>query len=180
MNYGNRGCLAGHLVISPHKYEIKCQWQSWTCSLQGESVLICSARPLCLSHCHCQLCNVADWSDPLSSCKLHCLLPMLYSPITLGCYSFSVLQSTSVSYHLWRSPDHHTHLYTCSKLPCRLPSIFTCFLQDHLQCCSMPALALHPFCPVILFMTHWPTFWTSFLPVFPTCCQSLLLKNYLK
>ncbi len=54
MNYGSRGCLAGHLVISPHKYEIKRQWQSWTCSLQGKSVLICSARSLCLSQCHCQ------------------------------------------------------------------------------------------------------------------------------
>lgn len=46
--------IVGHLVISPHKCEIKCQWRSWTCSLQGKSVLICSARPLCLSRCHCQ------------------------------------------------------------------------------------------------------------------------------
>lgn len=140
---------------SPRKYEIKCQWQSWTCSLQGESVLICSARPLCLSHCHCQLFNVADWSDPLSCCKLHCLLPILYSPITL----WVLIPFRSCSHLQWVTIfDHH------------LTFTHTCFLPE----------ALHPFGPVILFMTHSLTFWTSFLPVFPHLLPIPALKNDLK
>lgn len=52
---GKCGSLAGHLVISPCDYEIEHEWQSWTCSPERAPVSICSARPLCLSHCHCQL-----------------------------------------------------------------------------------------------------------------------------
>lgn len=56
----------------PHKYEIKCQRQSWTGSLRRKSVLICSASSLRRSHCHCQhfyygwlgrpLCPLANYS----------------------------------------------------------------------------------------------------------------------
>lgn len=110
MNYGNCGCLAEHHIVSPSKYEIKCHWQSWTCSLLGKSVLICSARPLCLSHCHCQLfhCGWSVW--PFVLYKNDCLLPMLPNHF-ISCFFFLLGPAVSPSELPRHLPDH---LHPCS------------------------------------------------------------------
>lgn len=138
VNNGKCGSLAGHLVISPCDYEIEHEWQSWTGSPERASVPICSARPLRLSHCHCQLPHWGWLERPLV------LLQISLSPAKTRFPNRLVIPISNLPPS---SRDPHAHLSTWSKLPCHLSSmplsalsLLPSWLFEPLVCLFFPCL----------------------------------------
>lgn len=137
-------------IVSTRKYEIKCQWQSWTCSLLRKSVLICSARPLCLSHCHCQLfhCGWSVW--PFVLYRHDCLLPMLHYH-SISC--FFLLGPAVVLSELTRHlPDH---LRPCSSTLSLCLILLMTFWTSCFPLVANPCSSVGPFASQLNFATEF-------------------------